>query len=141
MSDPLHNYALSDLSVGMTASRTSLITAEMVANFALITGDTNPLHTSEFGAYSPFAQPIAHGMLTGGLISAVLGTQLPGPGCLYVDQQIRFKAPVYINDEVTVEVNITAINHQRGLVTLATLCKVKDKLVTKGQAIMLVKQD
>jgi len=90
-----HGYYLQDLSIGMQSSYEKTIRAEDIDAFAAITGDTNPVHLDEvYAASTPFKARIAHGMLSAGLISTVLGTQLPGPGCIYLDQQIRFRAPI-----------------------------------------------
>ena len=134
-----HGYYLEDLSVGMTSSFEKTITAKDIDIFAVITGDTNPVHLDEeYAATTPFKACIAHGMMSAGLISTVLGTQLPGPGCIYLDQQIKFRAPVFIEDTVVATVTIEDINQRRGRVTLKTQCFVNDKLVADGTASMMV---
>jgi len=134
-----HGYYLEDLSVGMTSSFEKTILAKDIDAFAKITGDTNPVHLDEeYAATTPFKARIAHGMMSAGLISTVLGTQLPGPGCIYLDQQIKFRAPVFIEDTVVATVTIEEINQRRGRVTLKTQCFVNDKLVADGTASMMV---
>ena len=134
-----HGYYLEDLSIGMTSSYEKTITDKDIQAFAAITGDTNPVHLDdEYAAATPFKARIAHGMMSAGLISTVLGTQLPGPGCIYLDQQIKFRAPVFIQDTVVATVTIEDINQRRGRVTLKTQCFVNDKLVTDGTASMMV---
>ena len=134
-----HGYYLEDLSVGMTSSFEKTITAKDIDIFAVITGDTNPVHLDEeYAATTPFKARIAHGMMSAGLISTVLGTQLPGPGCIYLDQQIKFRAPVFIEDTVVATVTIEDINQRRGRVTLKTQCFVNGKLVADGTASMMV---
>ena len=134
-----HGYYLEDLSVGMTSSFEKTITAKDIDAFAAITGDTNPVHLDEeYAATTPFKARIAHGMMSAGLISTVLGTQLPGPGCIYLDQQIKFRAPVFTEDTVVATVTIEDINQRRGRVTLKTQCFVNDKLVADGTASMMV---
>ena len=134
-----HGYYLEDLSVGMTSSFEKTITAKDIDIFAVITGDTNPVHLDEeYAATTPFKARIAHGMMSAGLISTVLGTQLPGPGCIYLDQQIKFRAPVFIEDTVVATVTIEDINQRRGRVTLKTQCFVNDTLVADGTASMMV---
>jgi len=134
-----HGYYLEDLSVGMTSSFEKTILAKDIDAFAKITGDTNPVHLDEeYAATTPFKARIAHGMMSAGLISTVLGTQLPGPGCIYLDQQIKFRAPVFIDDTVVATVTIEDINQRRGRVTLKTQCFVNDKLVADGTASMMV---
>lgn len=138
MSD-LHGYYLEDLSVGMTASYAKTITEADVVLFAGITGDDNPVHINEeFAAGTPFGQRIVHGMFSAGLISTVLGTRLPGPGAIYVDQQIRFKAPVHIGDTVTATATIIEIDERRRRVKLETVCAVKGKVVAEGVATNMV---
>lgn len=138
MSD-LHGYYLEDLSVGMTASYAKTITEADVVLFAGITGDDNPVHINEeFAAGTPFGQRIVHGMFSAGLISTVLGTRLPGPGAIYVDQQIRFKAPVHIGDTVTATATIIEIDERRRRVKLETVCTVKGKVVAEGVATNMV---
>ena len=134
-----HGYYLEDLSIGMTSSFEKTITDKDIQAFAAITGDTNPVHLDdEYAATTPFKARIAHGMMSAGLISTVLGTQLPGPGCIYLDQQIKFRAPVFIQDTVVATVTVEDINQRRGRVTLKTQCFVNDKLVADGTASMMV---
>ena len=134
-----HGYYLEDLSIGMTSSFEKTITDKDIQAFAAITGDTNPVHLDdEYAATTPFKARIAHGMMSAGLISTVLGTQLPGPGCIYLDQKIKFRAPVFIQDTVVATVTVEDINQRRGRVTLKTQCFVNDKLVADGIASMMV---
>src|SRR5215813_8252423 len=92
-----HGYYLEDLAVGMEASYAKKITNEDILAFAELSGDVNPIHLSdEFAASTIFKKRIAHGFLTGSLFSTVLGTKLPGPGCVYLSQSMKFRAPVYI---------------------------------------------
>jgi 3-hydroxybutyryl-CoA dehydratase len=134
-----HGYYLEDLTIGITSSYEKTITAKDIDAFAAITGDTNPVHLDQaYAANTPFKARIAHGMMSAGLISTVLGTQLPGPGCIYLDQQIKFRAPVYIDDTVVAIVTVEDINQRRGRVSLKTQCFVNDKLVADGTATMMV---
>lgn len=134
-----HGYYLEELEVGMQSSYEKQITAQDIDTFAALTGDTNPIHLdAEYAAQTPFKQRIAHGMLNGGLISTVLGTQLPGPGCIYVEQQMRFKAPVMIGDTIEARVTVEEIDERRRRVKLKTECLVGDKVVTTGSATMMV---
>ena len=132
-------YFLEDISVGIVESLTKTVSAADVAAFADITGDTNPIHLDEdYAAATPFKARIAHGILTAGLISAVIGTRLPGPGCIYMSQTLKFRAPVRINDQVVASVRVTAVDQDRGRVTLETQCHVGDTLVLDGEALMKV---
>lgn len=132
-------YYLEDLTIGMESSYQKTITETDIDAFAALTGDTNPVHLdSEYAATTPFKARIAHGMLSAGLISTVLGTQLPGPGCIYLEQQIKFKAPVFIGDTLVATVTVADINQRRGRVSLKTQCFVNTKLVADGTASMMV---
>jgi len=134
-----HGYYLEELTIGMTSSFEKTISAKDIEAFAAVTGDTNPVHLDEaYAQTTPFKARIAHGMMSAGLISTVLGTQLPGPGCIYLDQQIKFRAPVFINDTVVATVTVEEINERRGRVSLKTQCFVNDKLVADGTASMMV---
>ena len=134
-----HGYYLEDLTIGMESSYQKTITETDIDAFAALTGDTNPVHLdSEYAATTPFKARIAHGMLSAGLISTVLGTQLPGPGCIYLEQQIKFKAPVFIGDTLVATVTVEDINQRRGRVSLKTQCFVNTKLVLNGTASMMV---
>ena len=134
-----HGYYLEDLTIGMESSYQKTITETDIDAFAALTGDTNPVHLdSEYAATTPFRARIAHGMLSAGFISTVLGTQLPGPGCIYLEQQIKFKAPVFIGDTLVATVTVEDINQRRGRVSLKTQCFVNTKLVVDGTASMMV---
>ena len=134
-----HGYYLEDLTIGMESSYQKTITETDIDAFAALTGDTNPVHLdSEYAATTPFKARIAHGMLSAGLISTVLGTQLPGPGCIYLEQQIKFKAPVFIGDTLVATVTVEDINQRRGRVSLKTQCFVNTQLVLDGTASMMV---
>jgi 3-hydroxybutyryl-CoA dehydratase len=129
---------LEDLTVDMTARTSKTITEADILLFAAVSTDTNPVHISaEAAAASPFKERIAHGMLTAGLISAVLGTQLPGPGTIYLGQDLKFKAPVKIGDTVTAIVQVTAIDIVKKRVTLTTTCLVAGKPVITGEAVVI----
>ncbi|WP_372737482.1 MaoC family dehydratase [Neptunomonas sp.] len=135
----LHGFYLEDLSIGQSASYAKTITEADVVLFAGISGDDNPVHiNAEYAARTMFKDRIVHGMFSAALISAVLGTRMPGPGAIYVDQQISFKAPVYIGDTVTVTATVIDINLERRRVTLETICSVKGKVVAQGVATNMV---
>lgn len=137
--DALHGYYLEDLSVGMSASYTRTVTETDVVMFAGVSGDDNPVHLNvEYAAQTRFKQRIAHGMLSAAFISAVLGTKLPGPGAIYIDQQLSFKAPVHIGDTVTATATVIEIDEQRRRVKLSTVCTVKGNVVAEGVATNMV---
>jgi 3-hydroxybutyryl-CoA dehydratase len=138
MSD-LHGYYIEDLEVGMSASCAKTISESDVYTFAGITGDNNPVHiNAEYAAETMFKQRIVHGMFSAGLISAVLGTKLPGPGAIYIDQTLKFKAPVHIGDTLTATCTITEINAEKRRVVLETICSVAGKTVAAGSATLMV---
>ena len=128
-----------DLAVGQKASFGKTITEADIVLFAAVTGDTNPMHLNEeYARGSIFKERIAHGMLAAGLITKVMGTQLPGPGTIYMSQSLRFRAPVRIGDTVTAVVEITAMNEAKHRVTLRTVCLVKGEPVLEGEALVAV---
>jgi 3-hydroxybutyryl-CoA dehydratase len=127
------------LKIGDSASLTKTFTDEDVRKFAAISGDKNPVHLDdEYAAQTQFKKRIAHGMLTAGLISAVLGTKLPGEGSIYLGQTINFRAPVYIDDTITATVTIIKMHERKPIVTLETICKNQDDvIVLDGEAVLL----
>jgi len=137
--DKLHGYYLEDLSVGMSASYAKTITEADIVSFAGLSGDTNPVHLNqEFANKTRFEGRIAHGMLSASFISTVLGTRLPGPGCIYLSQNMKFKSPVRIGDTVLAKAIITKILPEKKHVTLKTECLVGETLVIDGEAVVLV---
>jgi 3-hydroxybutyryl-CoA dehydratase len=135
----LHGYFIEDLKEGMSTSYGRTVTETDIANFAGVSGDTNPLHlNAEFAATTRFKQRIAHGMLSAAYISTLIGTRLPGPGCLYISQTLKFLAPVRIGDTVVATATITEVNAAHRRVKLSTVCKVGDIVVVDGEAETLV---
>lgn len=124
--------------VGQSAEMTKVFTEEDVFLFAGITGDRNPVHISkEFAAKTRFGERIAHGILTAGLISAVIGMKLPGPGCLYVSQTLSFLGPVRIGDEITARAEIVEVISGKRL-RLRTQCvNQRKEVVLDGEAIIV----
>jgi 3-hydroxybutyryl-CoA dehydratase len=128
-----------DLAIGQKASFGKTITEADIVLFAAVTGDTNPMHlNAEYARTSIFGERIAHGMLAAGLITKVMGTQLPGPGTIYMSQSLRFRKPVRIGDTVTATVEITALNAEKHRVNLRTVCAVKGEPVLEGEALVAV---
>ncbi|HEY6334630.1 MAG TPA: MaoC family dehydratase [Alphaproteobacteria bacterium] len=137
--DELHGYYIEDLAAGMNALYARTRTDADIVLFAGISGDLNPVHLNhEFAANTMFEGRIAHGMLTASFISTVLGTKLPGPGCIYLSQSLKFKAPVRSGDTVNARVTITAIDRAKRKVTLMTVCTVSDRVVLEGEAQVMV---
>jgi 3-hydroxybutyryl-CoA dehydratase len=107
--------------------------------FAAVSGDTNPVHLDEaYALTTPFQGRIAHGMLSGAYISAMLGTRLPGPGAIYLTQSLRFRRPVKIGDPVVTRVTVQALDERRAHATLTTVCQVDGKTVVDGEAVVMV---
>ncbi len=137
--DELHGYYLEDLEVGMTAVFAKTVTEADIVMFAGVSGDTNPVHINQlFAEGSMFKERIAHGMLSASFISTVVGTRLPGPGCIYVTQSLRFKAPVKAGDTVVARATVKEIVPDRKRVTLSTTCSVGETVVLDGEATMMV---
>src|SRR6266704_7192401 len=126
------------IKVGDEASLTRTITEVHVINYAGITGDWNPVHAdAEHAAQSMFGERIAHGMLVAGLISAVLGTQLPGPNSIYLGQDLKFMAPVKIGDTVTAVVTVTDKRDDKRIITLkTTVSNQHGEVVVNGNAVI-----
>jgi len=124
--------------VGRAAEMTRSFTGEDLLRFAEITGDRNPIHLSEeFAARTRFGERIAHGILTAGLVSAVIGMKLPGPGCLYLSQTLSFLAPVRIGDRITARVEIVERISEKRL-RLKTQCvNQHGVLVLDGEAVVV----
>jgi 3-hydroxybutyryl-CoA dehydratase len=128
---------LEDLAVGMSAEDVRTVGEADIAAFADVSGDHNPLHLDEdYAAKTPFRGRIAHGMLAGAYISALIGGRLPGPGVIYISQMLCFKRPIRIGDEVTVRATIEAIDERQAHVTIATVCLVKGKAAVEGEAVV-----
>jgi 3-hydroxybutyryl-CoA dehydratase len=124
-----------DLQIGQTASFGKTISEADILLYAAVSTDTNPVHlNAEAARDSVFGERVAHGMLSAGLISAVLGTRLPGPGTIYLGQTLRFRAPVKIGATVTATVEITALDPAKKRATLKTVCTVDGKPVIEGEA-------
>lgn len=136
-----HGYYFDELSVGMSASHSKVIELEDIQVFADLTGDNNPVHLNqEFAAQTMFKGRIAHGMLTASLLSTVIGTRLPGPGCIYVSQSLNFRAPVRIGDTVVATARITELIAGRRRAIFACDCAVNDRTVLDGEAVIMVPQ-
>jgi 3-hydroxybutyryl-CoA dehydratase len=134
-----HGYFLEDLDLGMEGVYAKTITEADIVLFAAVSGDTNPVHLDqEFAESTMFKGRIAHGMLSAGLLSTVFGTKLPGPGCIYVTQNLRFKAPVRAGDTVEARVKITEIVREKKRVHFSCVCTVKGTVVIDGDAMLMV---
>jgi 3-hydroxybutyryl-CoA dehydratase len=109
---------------GDSASFAKTITEADIVLYAGVTGDTNPIHIDdEYAKNTRFGRRLAHGMLTAGLVSTVIGTKLPGPGTIYMSQTLQFTSPVYIGDTITATVTIREYDRRKGRMTLDTVCR------------------
>ena len=132
-------HVFEDLAIGMEAHYTRVVAERDIAGFAELTGDNNPLHLDAgYAAGTMFKGRIAHGILTAGYLSAIFGTRLPGPGCIYVSQSLSFRGPVRIGDEVTAKVVITELIAAKSRVIFACDCSVGGKTVLQGEAVLMV---
>lgn len=135
----LQGYGFEDLKEGMSDVYGKTITDADIVMFAGISGDINPVHLNhEFASETMFEGRIAHGILTASLISTVIGTKLPGPGCIYVSQNLRFRAPVKAGDTVTALVSVTKLVPEKRFVELKTQCLVRGKVVLDGEATVMI---
>jgi 3-hydroxybutyryl-CoA dehydratase len=135
---PRGTICIEDLEIGMRRYLDKRVTDRDIALFAEVSTDRNPVHLDDaYARDTIFEGRIAHGMLTAGLISAVIGEQLPGHGTVYLSQTMKFMAPVRPGDTVTAEVTVLSIDHARRRVTLETRCRVGDTTVLKGEALVL----
>jgi acyl dehydratase len=128
--------------LGEQASLTRTITENDVKQFAALVGDDNPVHVDdEFAKKTRFGRRIAHGMWGASLISAVLGTRLPGPGTIYLSQTFQFLGPIYLGDSITAQVTVVKLREDKPIVTLEAVCQNQNgEVVTKGEAVVLVEE-
>ena len=130
---------IEDIKEGMEVSYSQTITDADVKAFAGISGDNNPVHISdEYAEKSRFKKRIAHGLMSASYFSALFGTKIPGPGCLYVSQSLQFKRPVYLGDTVTATVIVASVDLEKRRVFFKTLCKVRNKIVIDGEAELYI---
>jgi 3-hydroxybutyryl-CoA dehydratase len=136
--DAMIGRTINELNVGDAAEFSKTISESDVYLFAGVTGDLNPAHINEAYAQKTFFKTrIAHGMLSAGFISAVLGNQLPGPGSIYVRQELNFLAPMRIGDTITARVEVVEKNAEKNRVKLRTTCVNQDGVkVTEGEAVI-----
>ena len=130
---------LEDIKIGMEVSYSQTITDADVKAFSGISGDKNPVHMDdEYASNSRYKKRIAHGMMSASFFSSLFGTKIPGEGCVYVAQSLRFKRPVYLGDTVKAIVAVKDIDLKRRRVFFDTICKVKNKVVIDGEAELYV---
>ncbi|EPJ0879091.1 TPA: MaoC family dehydratase [Citrobacter freundii] len=136
-------YKIEDISIGMSASYSQTITDADIKAFAGISGDRNPVHLDEkYAESSRFKKRIAHGMISAGFFSALFGTKIPGEGCVYVSQNLKFRKPVYIGDTVVATIEVKGIDISKRRVFFDTYCKVgKSKVITGEAEIYIPEQE
>ena len=141
MTGTLTNYLIHQMKIGDRASLVRHVGPKDIELFAAVSGDANPAHLDAgFAAHGPFGHVVVHGMWTAALISAVLGTRLPGPGTIYLDQQIRFNKPVSPGDTITAEVEVAELIEGKNRVRLTTTARnQRGEVVLSGEALVLAK--
>jgi acyl dehydratase len=136
---PVRGYILDELEVGMTAEIERTVTAEQIAQFAEASTDYNPVHMDEaYARTTAFRGRIAHGLLPASFVSAVVGTQLPGAGALYLGQTLSFAKPTRIGDTVTARVRVKSIDKESARVVLETTALVNGETALEGEAVVRV---
>ncbi|MCZ4304519.1 MaoC family dehydratase [Zoogloeaceae bacterium G21618-S1] len=137
--EEFYGHRFEDLSVGMSGAYGHTVTEADILLFAGVSGDTNPVHLNEeLAAASMFGGRIAHGMLSASFISTVFGTRLPGPGCIYLSQTLKFKAPVRIGDTVVARVTVKSLTPEKRKALFDTVCTVGETVVLTGEAEIMV---
>ena len=129
-----------DIKIGDKFSKARLVTDELIRQFAEVSGDFNPIHLDEeFASRTRFGQRIAHGMLTGAFVSAVLGYELSERKIVYLGQTLRFKAPVFIGDTVTTTATVKTIRTDKPVITLDTVCTNQNgQTLVTGEAVVMI---
>jgi len=129
-----------DIKIGDSFAKSRLVTDELIRAFAEVSGDFNPIHLDEdFAAGTRFGKRIAHGMLSGAFISAVLGYEFRERRIVYLSQTMRFISPVFIGDTVTTVATVKSIREDKGIVTLDTVCSNQDgRTVIEGEAVVMI---
>jgi 3-hydroxybutyryl-CoA dehydratase len=138
-SDKPQGYFIEDLAPGMSGSYTRVVTEADIRKFGEVTGDMNPVHFDEdYAKTTLFKGRIAHGLLSAGYISTVLGTKMPGAGAIFMSANIRFKAPVRIGDEVTATCTVREVIPAKRRVVCDCVCKVGETAVIEAEAMLMV---
>jgi len=133
------SYKIEEIAPGMSASMTHVVTDEDVRKFADVSGDHNPVHLDEdYAQKSRFGRRIAHGLFGASFFSALFGTRLPGRGCVYAAQNLKFRRPVYIGDTVTATVTVLSVDVAKKRVLFSTTCSVDGKDVIIGDAEIFI---
>ncbi len=139
MTEIKRGYYLDEMKIGMSAENTMVVSAEKIDTFAELSGDFNPIHVDEeFAKTTMFGGRIAHGALSASLISAILGNDLPGPGAVFVELNMRFRRPAMMGDEVVARAEVLEINERTGRVKMKVSCSVNGKQIIRGDAGVIV---
>ena len=137
--EDIRRFYFEDLETGMSARYEKTLTQDDVDMFARLSGDINPAHLDEaFARGTRLKRPVVHGALTASLVSAVLGCKLPGPGCLYVRNEVNFRAPVYPGDTVTAVATVSRLDPKRNFAEFETRCETPEHTVMDGSALLWV---
>jgi 3-hydroxybutyryl-CoA dehydratase len=132
-------YYLDEMKVGMFAETSMVVSGKKIDTFAELSGDFNPIHMdAEFAATTMFGKRIAHGALSASLISAILGNDLPGPGAIFVELNMRFRRPAFIDDEIIARAEVAEINERTGRIKMKVSCSVNGKQIIRGNAGVIV---
>lgn len=139
----MKGITISEMKLGDSASFTKTVSEHDVFTYAGVSGDFNPAHVNEVEAQKGmFGKRIAHGMLSAGFISTVLGTQLPGPGTIYMGQELRFTKPVFFGDTITATVTVAELIPEKNRAILDTVCTNQNgEVVIKGKATVMPPKD
>jgi len=130
---------IEEIRVGDSAEITKRMSLEMVTAFAGISEDFNPVHLdAEYASKSRYRAQIIHGLMASSLFSGLFGTQLPGEGCVYKSQNIRFKRPIYVGDEVTARVEVANVDVNKKVISFTTRCLVNGKVMIDGESEIFV---
>jgi 3-hydroxybutyryl-CoA dehydratase len=134
----LNGYDIEDLRAGMHATYSKTITEADIVLFAGVSGDNNAVHTNEeYAVTTSFKGRIAHGFLSASVISAAVANRLPGPGTVYLAQQLKFRAPVRPGDTVHATVTVLSTDEAKARAVLSTVCRVGEKVVIEGEATVM----
>ncbi|KAF0143264.1 MAG: Acyl dehydratase [Rhodospirillaceae bacterium] len=139
MIDELNGLYFEDLTIGLKGVFARTVTEADIVLFAGVSGDNSPVHLNEeYAKKTRFKTRIAHGSLCGAYVSACMAMRMPGPGCIYISQSLKFLAPVHIGDTVVVRVEVIALDEKKKLATIDTRCFVEQHLVVEGEAVILM---
>ena len=131
--------SIDDIFIGMEVSSKRVITESDINDFAKLSGDTNPIHLDEnYAKNSRYRKKIAHGLLSASFFSDLFGTKLPGTGCVYTSQSLKFKRPIYVGDEVNTYIKVKSIDKKTNKIIFITQCIVNSKIAIDGDAEILI---